>query len=72
MGSHPTEYAWLETEMNRKDDAGHQMVLAQAIALGPKYQEIISKPMNYAGIKKRERQKNLMFPLRHPESGAKY
>ena len=28
MGSHPAEYDAFEAEMNRKDDAGYQMVLA--------------------------------------------
>ena len=46
MEAHPTEYDWFEAEMNRKDDAGYQMVLAQAIALVPEYQKIISKRIN--------------------------
>ncbi|MCD8103108.1 MAG: DUF6043 family protein [Alistipes sp.] len=46
MESHPAEYDWFEAEMNRKDDAGYQMVLAQAVALVPEYQKIISKRIN--------------------------
>lgn len=46
MKSHQTEYDWFEAEMNRKDDAGYQMVLAQAIELVPEYQKIISKRIN--------------------------
>lgn len=46
MESHPTEYDWFEAEMNRKDDGGYQMVLAQAIALVPEYQKIINKRTN--------------------------
>lgn len=46
MESHPAEYDWFEAEMNRKDDAGYQMVLMQAVALVPEYQKIISKRVN--------------------------
>lgn len=46
MESHQTEYDWFEAEMNRKDDAGYQMVFAQAIELVPEYQKIISKRIN--------------------------
>lgn len=46
MESHPAEYDWFEAEMNRKDDAGYQMVLAQAIALFPEYQKVVSKRIN--------------------------
>lgn len=46
MESHQAEYDWFEAEMNRKDDAGYQMVLAQAVALMPEYQKIIIKRVN--------------------------
>lgn len=46
MESHAEEYDAFEAEMNRKDDGGYQMVLAQAIALVPEYQKIISKRTN--------------------------
>ena len=46
MESHPAEYDWFEAEMNRKDDAGYQMVFMQAVALVPEYQQIISKRVN--------------------------
>lgn len=46
MEAHTEDYDWFEAEMNRKDDAGYQMVLAQAIALVPEYQKKIAKRIN--------------------------
>lgn len=46
MESHPAEYDWFEAEMNRKDDAGYQMVLMQAVTLVPEYQAVIAKRTN--------------------------
>ena len=51
MESHPAEYDWFEVEMNRKDDAGYQMVLAQAMVLVPEYREVVSKRTNRVSIR---------------------
>jgi len=46
MDSHSGEYDAFEAGMNRRDDAGYQMVLAVAMGLAPEYAHIVNKRVN--------------------------
>jgi hypothetical protein len=46
MDCHSGEYDVFEAGMNRRDDAGYQMILAVAIGLAPEYEKIVSRRVN--------------------------
>ena len=46
MDSHFREYDAFETGMNRRDDAGYQMILAVAMTVAPEYEKILNKRVN--------------------------
>jgi hypothetical protein len=46
MDSHSGEYDAFEAGMNRRDDAGYQMILAVAMGLAPEYEKIVSRRVN--------------------------